>query len=77
MSYKIENELIDNKDNIKINKIVLKKMLFITNALEQGWSVRKKHKSYIFEKKHDNRKEIFNDKFLDTFILSNTTVDIM
>lgn len=47
------------------------KMLFIMNALEKGWSVKKSQDSYIFTKKHENRREIFQENYLETFIHSN------
>ncbi len=47
------------------------KMVFIMNALEKGWSVKKSQDSYIFTKKHENRREIFQENYLETFIHSN------
>jgi hypothetical protein len=41
------------------------------NALEKGWTVKKSDESYIFMKKHENRKEIFMESYLEKFILSN------
>ena len=52
-------------DNIHISKPAFQKMLFITNALEQGWTVRKSQESYIFTKKHENRQEIFQENLLN------------
>ena len=40
-------DIIINKKNI--NLIQLQKMAFIYNALEEGWSVRKKENMYIIE----------------------------
>ena len=57
--------------NIKIEKAQFKKMLFLTNALDQGWSIKKSQDSYIFTKKHENRQEIFQENYLETFLLSN------
>ena len=42
------------------------------NALEEGWSVKKSKDSYIFTKKHENRKEIFQENYLDKFIAEHT-----
>ena len=44
------------------------KMRFIVKAVDKGWSVRKRNGSYIFSKKHEGRKEVFNDMYLDNFI---------
>lgn len=47
------------------------KMHFIMNALEQGWSIRKEKDSYIFSKKHEGKREVFKDSYLEQFLLSN------
>ena len=57
--------------NIKLDKSNYQKMIFITNALEQGWTIKKKNDSYIFLKKHENRREIFQENYLDTFLKTN------
>jgi hypothetical protein len=59
--------------NIQMNKKQFQKMIFITNALDQGWSVKKSQDSYIFTKKHENRREIFQENYLENFILQNAT----
>ena len=59
--------------NIQMNKKQFQKMIFIVNALEQGWSVKKSQDSYIFTKKHENRREIFQENYLENFILQNAT----
>jgi hypothetical protein len=48
-------------------------MIFITNALEQGWTIKKKEDSYIFTKKHENRREIFQENYLESFVKTNIT----
>jgi len=47
------------------------KMVFIMNALNDGWSVRKNQDTYIFKKKHENKVEIFQEDYLATFIVNN------
>ena len=42
--------------------------LFIMNCLDDGWKVSKKENNYIFTKKHENRREVFQDNYLDTFL---------
>jgi hypothetical protein len=44
------------------------KMRFIVNAIDKGWTVRKRNECYIFSKKHEGRKEVFRDMYLDSFI---------
>jgi len=43
-------------------------MEFIINAIDKGWSVKKRNDSYIFSKKHEGRREILKDTYLDSFI---------
>ena len=46
-------------------------MTFLLNALEQGWSIRKQNDLYIFSKKHEGKREVFKDSYLEDFLLSN------
>ena len=65
----MQTSIINNlPNNINIPKPIFQKMLFIMNALEEGWSVKKVNDSYIFTKKHENRKEVFQENYLDNFI---------
>jgi hypothetical protein len=57
----------------RFDKKQLQKMIFINNALQNGWSVRKTNDEYIFTKKHENKKEIFQETYLETFISENMT----
>lgn len=74
MSQEISIEL---PDNFQLNKQLLQKMIFITNALEQGWTVKKNEDSYIFSKKHENKREIFQEDYLETFVTSNFSTNII
>lgn len=65
----------DIPNNIKIEKPVFQKMVFLANALEQGWTVKKSNDTYIFTKKHENRQEIFQENYLETFLVSNYNAD--
>lgn len=42
----------------------INKLLFIHNALEKGWSVRKKGKYYVFSKKHNNEIKYFKPSYI-------------
>ena len=68
-----ETTFIDLPQNIKIEKPVFQKMMFLANALEEGWSIRKSKDSYIFTKKHENKREIFQEDYLEKFVLTNST----
>jgi hypothetical protein len=62
---------IEYPTNITMNKKTFQKMMFISNALEQGWSVKKSNDTFIFSKKHENKREIFQEEYLERFILEN------
>ncbi len=68
-----ETTFIDLPQNIKIEKPIFQKMMFLANALEEGWSIRKSKDSYIFTKKHENKREIFQEDYLEKFVLTNST----
>ena len=53
----------------ELNKKDKMKIMFIYNAIEDGWSVKKNDKLYIFKKKHNNKKKYFSDEYLQQFIL--------
>lgn len=71
----MELQIILNEGNAKtklnINNITIQKMLFIFNALNDGWIVEKSNESYIFRKKHEEREEYFLDSYLKEFIKSH------
>ena len=52
-------------------------MIFITNALENGWSIKKKREQFIFTKKHEGKMEVFDEKYLETFIQSNFDMNLL
>ena len=64
-------------ESIQLSKPKFQKMVFIMNALDQGWSIKKKDESYIFTKKHENKKEIFQENYLDEFIKQNTQLSMI
>jgi len=43
-------------------------MLFIYNALENGWKVEKEEDTFFFKKPHDDKKKYFTDEYLKEFI---------
>lgn len=69
LTINIEEYLENNK--IKINQITFQKMNLLYNALDEGWSIKKKDNSYIFTKKHENKKEIIEDSYLLKFMRTN------
>jgi len=61
-------------NQIQLDKKDFQKMVFITNAIEKGWTVKKIEDSYIFTKKHEGKKEIFQSDYLEKFVESNLDV---
>jgi hypothetical protein len=55
-------------------KTLLQKMVFLYNTIENGWTIRKYKDAYIFTKKHENRKEVFQADYLEKFIETNKTI---
>jgi len=66
----IENETGQNYD-IKIDNIKFQKMLFLFNAINDGWSIKKRNDSYIFTKNHEGKKEVLLDSYLLSFVKGN------
>ena len=62
-------------ENIQIDKKTFLKMNFLYNAINEGWSVTKNNKKYIFTKAHNGKKEVFSDEYLDIFIKSNLIIN--
>ena len=62
------------QNQIQLDKKDFQKMIFITNAIEKGWTVKKIEDSYIFTKKHEGKKEIFQSDYLEKFVESNLDV---
>jgi hypothetical protein len=54
-----------------IDLIHLQKLYFINNAIESGWSVKKIENKYIFSKKHEGKKEVYLETYLQKFIEEN------
>jgi hypothetical protein len=54
-----------------IDFIEIQKMYFIHNAIDAGWSVKKRHDKYFFTKKHENKKEVYLETYLQEFIEAN------
>ena len=50
------------------NKKDFSKMMFIYNAIEDGWNVQKTKNSYKFSKHKSKEKQVFTEDFLNNFI---------
>lgn len=63
--------IIISEEETDIDFIKKRKMLFIFNALNNGWIIKKRNKQYIFYKKHNNNKQVFSDDYLTNFMKDN------
>jgi hypothetical protein len=68
----MERNLTEN--HIQLSKKEFQKMVFIMNALNDGWKVQKQEDDFIFTKKHEGKREIFKSDYLEKFIYSNSDI---
>jgi len=66
---------IEKDQSLEIDKLKFQKMVFLFNALDSGWSIKKKKDSYIFTKNHEGKKEIFNEEYLAIFMKDNSDIN--
>ncbi len=64
-----------DQNNLEINKITFQKMCFLFNALDNGWTIKKRKDSYIFTKNHEGKREIFSDDYLAMFMKENANIN--
>jgi hypothetical protein len=58
----------------KVDVITMQKMVFVYNAVESGWGVKKVNNAYVFSKKHEGRKELYLDSYLKRFVEDNLDI---
>ena len=68
-------ELNVETNEMKIDCILLQKMIFIYNALEKGWTIKKRKDKYVFSKNHGGKKEVLLDDYLKRFMLDNLDIN--
>ena len=73
----INTIVVDTPEHFNVDFVTLKKMGFICNAIETGWSVKKKEDTYIFSKKHEGKKEVYLESYLRKFIETNMSISKM
>ena len=59
------------KDKVKIDAIKFQKMILLFNAIEDGWTIKKRSNSYVFSKNHEGKKEVLDESYLQRFMKSN------
>ena len=52
-----------------------RKMFFILNSLNDGWTIRKQNNNFIFTNKHEDRKEVMTEGYLKEFIVKNYRIN--
>jgi hypothetical protein len=65
----------NDSNQIEIDQIKFQKMVFLYNALDNGWSIKKRNNSYIFSKNHEGKKEIFESSYLSIFMKENSNIN--
>ena len=60
---------------LEVDKIKFQKMVFLYNALDNGWSIKKRNDSYIFTKNHEGKKEIFDEAYLSIFMKDHSDIN--
>ena len=61
-------------EDFSLDMQTIRKMAFIYNAINDGWTIVKKIDSYHFTKKHEGRKEVYSDAYLKEFIERNMDI---
>lgn len=64
-----------DEQELEIDKLKFKKMIFLYNALDNGWSIKKRKDSYIFTKNHEGKKEVFDENYLAIFMKDNLNIN--
>ena len=59
----------------ELDPLKLQKMVFLYNALENGWTIKKKRNLYIFTKNHEGKKEVYLDDYLKSFMKENFNIN--
>lgn len=73
MELKISLDCLRDLENnsLKVDTIKFQKMLLLFNAIEDGWTIKKRNSSYVFSKNHEGKKEVLEESYLQKFMKSN------
>jgi hypothetical protein len=67
----MDSYISNNTTHVQLERKLLVKMNFIYNAIQDGWCVKKQNDSFVFSKKHEGKKQIFQPEYLEQFIEQN------
>ncbi len=74
MEFKLDLTSYLENDKLKIDGIQFQKMLLLFNAVEAGWTLKKRNGSYVFTKNHEGKKEVVHESYLINFMKQNLDV---
>ena len=72
----LEDKKLNKNEMIK--EICPKKfqiMAILYNSLQEGWIIEKNNKTFILRRKHEGKKEMLEEGYLETFIESNLNLE--
>ena len=58
-------------EKIELDNTILQKMIFLYNALNNGWNIKKNNNKYIFCKNSEEKEEVYLDSYLSDFLETN------
>ena len=61
--------------DLNLSSKEIHKIIFLYNALQDGWTIKKRDEKYIFTKHNNKDKEVYMDNFLEKFIIKNFNLD--
>ena len=61
----------------EFDPLTLQKMVFLYNALEKGWTIKKKKNLYIFSKNHGGKKEVYLDNYIKRFMEEHFDIETL
>jgi len=69
---KNNSEILTKEDFLEsLDDTIISKMVFLYNAVNDGWKIEKRDGMYVFRKKHENKEEIYSDAYLENFVSNN------
>lgn len=69
----VDGSSVNSRVSLEIQKF--QKMVFLYNALENGWSIKKRKDKYVFLKNHEGKKEVFDETYLSSFMKQNMNIN--
>ena len=58
-------------EKLEVDNIMLQKMIFLYNALNNGWNIKKNNDKYIFIKNSEGKEDVYLDSYLSDFLETN------